>query len=58
MYLGQVARVTTLLGNPEGPVKLGNPNNYNKVKLCLFLFIPAQEIVCREIVNEVGKVGL
>ena len=39
----------TLLGNPKGPVKLGNPNTSAEVKLyLLFLFILAQEIVWRE----------
>ena len=23
-----------------GPVELGNPNTYDKAKLCLFLFMP------------------
>ena len=31
-----------------GPVKLGNPNTYDKAKLCLFLFMPALEIVSGE----------
>ena len=30
------ATVTTLLENPKGPVKLGNPNTCNEVKLCYF----------------------
>ena len=38
--------VNTLLGNPKGPVELGNPNIYAEVKLCLFM--PAPKIVCRE----------
>ena len=41
--------VTALLGNPKGPVELGHPNTCAEVKLCLFLFIPAQEIVCSEV---------
>ena len=40
--------VTTLPGNPKGPIELGNPNNCAEVKLCLFLFMLALEIVCRE----------
>ena len=43
-----MARVTTLLGNSKGPVKQANLNTCAKVKLCLFLFMPALEIVCRE----------
>ena len=27
---------TTLLGNPKGPVKRGQPNTCTKVKSCLF----------------------
>ena len=38
--------VTTLLGNPKRPVELCNPNTCDEVNLCLFLFIPALEIVC------------
>ena len=30
------ATVTTLLENPKGPVKLGNPNTCAEVKLCYF----------------------
>ena len=40
--------VTTLLKNSNGPVELGKPNNSTEAKLCLFLFIPAQKIVCSE----------
>ena len=40
--------VTTLLGNTKGPVELDIPNTCAEVKLCLFLFMPAQEIVCRK----------
>ena len=40
--------VTTLLGNPKGPLELDNINTFAKAKLCLFLFMPALEIVCRE----------
>ena len=39
--------VTTLLES-ERTVELGNPNTSAKVKLCLFLCIPAVEIVCSE----------
>ena len=39
----------TLLGNSRGPVEVGNPSTCAEVKLCLlFLFILAQEIVCRK----------
>ena len=41
--------VTTLLGNPKGPIELGNPNICAEAKLCLFLFTSALEIVCRKI---------
>ena len=40
--------VKTLLGDPRGPVELGNPNTCAEVKLCLFLFTSALEIICRE----------
>ena len=42
----KVKIVTTLLGNLKGPVELGNSNTCAKVKLCLFLFTSALEIVC------------
>ena len=38
----------TLLGNSKGPVEQGNRNTCAEVKLCLFLFLSVQEIVCRE----------
>ena len=41
--------VTTLLGIPRGSVERSNLNSCAEIKLCLFLFIPALEIVCREI---------
>ena len=41
-------RVTLLLENPKGQVELDNPNICAEVKLCLFLFMPALEIVCRD----------
>ena len=37
--------VTTLLENPKGPVRLGNPSAYSEAKLGLFLFMPASKIV-------------
>ena len=40
--------VTTLLGNPKGPVQLGNPKTCFEVKVCLFLFMSVFEIVCRD----------
>ena len=40
--------VTNLLENPKRPVEPGNPNTCEETKLCLFLFMPALEIVCRE----------
>ena len=40
--------VTTLLGNPKGSVELGSSNSCAAVRLCLFLFMPAPKIVCRE----------
>ena len=40
--------VTTLLENPKGPVELGNPNTCAEAKLCLFLCMPALEIVYRK----------
>ena len=39
---------TTLLGNLKVPVELGDQNTCAKVKLCLFLFTPALETVCRD----------
>ena len=47
------------LGNPKGPVELGSTNTCAQVKLCLFLFTSALEIVFREtevfkIVNSAG----
>ena len=41
--------VTTLFGNLKQPVELSNPNTCAKVKLYLFLFMPASEIICREV---------
>ena len=38
--------VTTILGYLKGQVELGYPNTCSKVKLCLFLFMPALDIVC------------
>ena len=40
--------VSTLLGNLKGLVELDSPNTCAEVKLFLFLFMPALEIVCRE----------
>ena len=40
--------VTILLGNSKGPVELNNPNICAEVKLCLFLFTSALEIVCHK----------
>ena len=40
--------VTNLLENPKRPVEPGNLNTCAETKLCLFLFMPALEIVCRE----------
>ena len=37
-----------LFGNPKGPLELGNPNTCAETKLCLNLFISAQEVVCYE----------
>ena len=37
--LPRYAGVTTLLGNPKGPVEVGNLNICAEVKLCLFLFM-------------------
>ena len=49
-----IKSVTTLLENLNAPIELGNPNIYAEVKLSLFSFMPAQEIVCRE--TEVFKI--
>ena len=38
----------TLLWNPRGPIEQGNLNTCAEIKLCLFLFIPAQKVVCCE----------
>ena len=47
-------RPETLLGNPKGPIEVGNPNT--ALMLCLFLFISAQKIICRK--NEVFLIQL
>ena len=44
----KILSVTTLLGNLKEPVELGDPITCANVKLCLFLFMPALEIVFRE----------
>ena len=41
--------VTTLLGNPKGPVQLGNSKTCVEVKVCLFLVTSVLEIICRDI---------
>ena len=46
--LSKVDVSQTLLGNPKGPVELCNTNISAEVKVCLFLFIPTQEVVCSE----------
>ena len=47
----------TLLRNSKGPAELGNSNTYAEVNLCLFLLIPALEIVCRktEVLNTISS---
>ena len=42
-----IVSVTTLLGNLKGRIELSNTNTCAEVKLSLFLFMPAIEMVCR-----------
>ena len=49
--------VSTLLVNQKGSVEPGNPNPFVEVKMRLFLFTTALEIVCRgiEFLNTVSS---
>ena len=55
--LGISQIVTVVFGNSKGLVKLGYPNICAEVKLSLFLFMPALEIVCHEteVLNSVSS---
>ena len=40
LMLVEIAGVSqTFLGNPQGPIKPGNPNTSTEVKLCLFFYL-------------------